>query len=148
MTDSATITMSLEEAIRARHGVCIATIKHDYNVCHSIYTYSKVTICPDVPLGEYTTISAGAAVTKDIPAMRLPSARPPKSLKCSTQVNSRSSHKPSFKYAKAHRLQITFGSASFICFKSALRKCRTFLHNENAGRETMIIHSLHLTSST
>lgn len=50
MTDSATITMSLEEAIRARHGVCIATIKHDYNVCHSIYTYSKVTICPDVPI--------------------------------------------------------------------------------------------------
>lgn len=83
MTDSATITMSLEEAIRARHGVCIATIKHDYNVCHSIYTYtySKVTICPDVPLGEYTTISAGAAVTKDIPAMRLPSARPAKVIK-------------------------------------------------------------------
>lgn len=81
MTDSATITMSLEEAIRARHGVCIATIKHDYNVCHSIYTHSKVTICPDVPLGEYTTISAGAAVTKDIPSYAVAVGSPAKVIK-------------------------------------------------------------------
>lgn len=60
-------------------GVRIATINHDMNERHSIYTYGKVkikknawigmsvTICPGVTIGEYAVIGAGAVVTRDVP---------------------------------------------------------------------------------
>lgn len=60
-------------------GVRIATINHDMNQRHSIYTYGKVTIrknawigmnvtiCPGVTIGRYAVIGAGSVVTHDIP---------------------------------------------------------------------------------
>ena len=60
-------------------GVRIATINHDMNERHSIYTYGKVkikknawigmnvTICPGVTIGEYAVIGAGAVVSRDVP---------------------------------------------------------------------------------
>ena len=60
-------------------GVRIATINHDFNARHRIYTYGKVvikknawigmnvTICPGVVIGENAVIGAGSVVTKDIP---------------------------------------------------------------------------------
>jgi acetyltransferase-like isoleucine patch superfamily enzyme len=60
-------------------GLRIATINHDMNRRHTIYTYGKVlvkknawlgmnvTICPGVTIGEYAVVAAGAVVTKDVP---------------------------------------------------------------------------------
>ena len=60
-------------------GVRIATINHDLNNRHTIYTYGKVTIkknawlgmnvtvCPGVTIGRYAVVGAGAVVTKDVP---------------------------------------------------------------------------------
>ena len=60
-------------------GVRIATINHDFNNRHTIYTYGKVTIkknawigmnvtiCPNVTIGENSVVAAGAVVTKDVP---------------------------------------------------------------------------------
>lgn len=59
--------------------VRIATINHDMNQRHTIYTYGKVhigknawigmnaTICPGVTIGKYAVVAAGAVVTKDVP---------------------------------------------------------------------------------
>lgn len=67
------------DGVQVAPGVRIATINHDFNERHSIYTYGKVTlkrnawigmnvtICPGVTIGEYAVIGAGAVVTKDIP---------------------------------------------------------------------------------
>lgn len=61
-------------------GLRIASINHDMNERHAIYTYGKVlikknawlsmnvTICPGVTIGEYAVVAAGAVVTKDVPA--------------------------------------------------------------------------------
>lgn len=66
------------DGVQVAPGVRIATINHDFNERHSIYTYGKVTlkrnawigmnvtICPGVTIGEYAVIGAGAVVTKDI----------------------------------------------------------------------------------
>jgi len=63
----------------AAPGLRIATINHDMNQRHAIYTYGKVTvkknawigmnvtICPGVTIGEYAVVAAGAVVTKDVP---------------------------------------------------------------------------------
>ena len=63
----------------AAPGLRIATINHDMNERHAIYTYGKVTvkknawigmnvtICPGVTIGEYAVVGAGAVVTKDVP---------------------------------------------------------------------------------
>ena len=60
-------------------GVRIATINHDMNRRHTIYTYGKATIkknawlgmnviiCPGVTIGKYAVVAAGAVVTKDVP---------------------------------------------------------------------------------
>lgn len=60
-------------------GLKIATINHDMNERHKIYTYGKVTIgenawlgmnvtiCPGVTIGKYAVVAAGAVVTKDVP---------------------------------------------------------------------------------
>ena len=68
-----------EDGVSVAPGVRIATINHDFNNRHTIYTYGKVvlkknvwigmnvTICPGVTIGENSVIAAGAVVTKDIP---------------------------------------------------------------------------------
>ena len=69
-----------EDGVSIAPGCRIATINHDFNSRHTIYTYGKVvlkknvwvgmnvTICPGVTVGENSVIAAGAVVTKDIPA--------------------------------------------------------------------------------
>ena len=68
-----------KDGVSVAPGVRIATINHDFNNRHTIYTYGKVvlkknvwigmnvTICPGVTIGENSVIAAGAVVTKDIP---------------------------------------------------------------------------------
>ena len=63
----------------AAPGLRIATINHDMNSRHTVYTYGKVTvkknawlgmnvtICPGVTVGAYAVVAAGAVVTKDVP---------------------------------------------------------------------------------
>lgn len=67
------------DGVMAAPGLRIATINHDMNARHTIYTYGKVTIkknawvgmnvtiCPGVTVGEYAVVGAGAVVTKDVP---------------------------------------------------------------------------------
>ena len=67
----------------AAPGLRIATINHDMNERHAIYTYGKVTvkknawigmnvtICPGVTIGDRCVIGAGSVVTKDVPAGEL-----------------------------------------------------------------------------
>lgn len=68
-----------EDGVMIAPGVRIATINHDMNARHTIYTYGKVlirknawigmnvTICPGVTIGKYAVVGAGAVVTKDVP---------------------------------------------------------------------------------
>lgn len=74
---SASGGIELEDGVMLAPGVRIATINHDMNARHSIYTYGKVTIkknawigmnvtiCPGVTVGKFAVV--GAVVTKDIP---------------------------------------------------------------------------------
>lgn len=67
------------DGVMTAPGLRIATINHDMNNRHTIYTYGKVTIkknawigmnatiCPGVTIGEYAVVAAGAVVTKDVP---------------------------------------------------------------------------------
>lgn len=76
---SASGGIEFEDGVMIAPGVRIATINHDLNERHSIYTYGKViikknawigmnvTICPGVTIGEYAVVGAGAVVTKDVP---------------------------------------------------------------------------------
>lgn len=76
---SASGGIEFEDGVMLAPGVRIATINHDMNERHSIYTYGKVTIkknawigmnvtiCPGVTIGEYAVVAAGAVVTKDVP---------------------------------------------------------------------------------
>ena len=71
--------IEFEDGSMAAPGLRIATINHDMNERHAIYTYGKVTvkknawigmnvtICPGVTIGEYAVVAAGAVVTKDVP---------------------------------------------------------------------------------
>lgn len=77
---SASGGIEFEDGVMVAPGVRIATINHDINNRHTIYTYGKVTIkknawvgmgvtiCPGVTIGEYAVVAAGAVVTKDVPA--------------------------------------------------------------------------------
>lgn len=77
---SASGGIEFEDGVMIAPGVRIATINHDMNERHTIYTYGKVTIkknawlgmnvtiCPGVTIGEYAVVAAGAVVTKDVPA--------------------------------------------------------------------------------
>lgn len=68
-----------EDGCMAAPGLKIATINHDFNQRHSIYTYApvrikknawlgmNVTICPGVTVGENAVVGAGSVVVKDIP---------------------------------------------------------------------------------
>lgn len=76
---SASGGIELEDGVMIAPGVRIATINHDMNDRHTIYTYGKVTIrknawlgmnvtvCPGVTIGKYAVVAAGAVVTKDVP---------------------------------------------------------------------------------
>ena len=76
---SASGGIEFEDGSMAAPGLRIATINHDMNERHAIYTYGKVTIkknawigmnvtiCPSVTIGEYAVVAAGAVVTKDVP---------------------------------------------------------------------------------
>ena len=76
---SASGGIEFEDGSMAAPGLRIATINHDMNERHRIYTYGKVlvkknawigmnvTICPGVTIGEYAVVAAGAVVTKDVP---------------------------------------------------------------------------------
>jgi len=71
--------IEFEDGAMSAPGLRIATINHDMNERHTIYTYGKVhvkknawlgmnvTICPGVTIGEYAVVAAGAVVTKDVP---------------------------------------------------------------------------------
>lgn len=76
---SASGGIEFEDGVMAAPGLRIATINHDMNARHTIYTYGKVTIkknawigmnvtiCPGVTVGECAVVGAGAVVTKDVP---------------------------------------------------------------------------------
>ena len=76
---SASGGIEFQDGVSVAPGVRIATINHDFNERHTIYTYGKVTIkknawlgigstiCPGVTVGENSVVAAGAVVTKDVP---------------------------------------------------------------------------------
>lgn len=76
---SASGGIEFRDGCMAAPGLRIATINHDMNERHRIYTYGKVTIgenawlgmnvtiCPVVTIGKYAVVAAGAVVTKDVP---------------------------------------------------------------------------------
>ena len=76
---SASGGIEFEDGVCIAPGVRIATINHDFNERHTIYTYGKVlikknawigigaTICPGVTIGQNAVVGAGAVVTKDVP---------------------------------------------------------------------------------
>lgn len=90
---SASGGIEFEDGVQCAPGLRIATINHDFNQRHSIYTYGKVTIkrnawigmnvtiTPGVTIGEYAVIGAGAVVTKDIPAYGIAVGAPAKVIK-------------------------------------------------------------------
>lgn len=71
--------IEFEDGVSIAPGVRIASINHDFNNRHTIYTYGKVTIkknawigmnvtiCPGVTIGKNAVVGAGAVVTKDVP---------------------------------------------------------------------------------
>lgn len=90
---SASGGIEFQDGVSIAPGVRIATINHDFNNRHTIYTYGKVvikknawigmnvTICPGVTIGENSVIAAGAVVTKDIPANVVAGGVPAKIIK-------------------------------------------------------------------
>lgn len=90
---SASGGIEIEDGVSIAPGVRIATINHDFNQRHTIYTYGKVvikknawigmnvTICPGVTIGEYAVVGAGAVVTKDIPDYGVAVGSPAKVIK-------------------------------------------------------------------
>ena len=77
---SASGGIEIQDGVSLAPGVRIATINHDFNNRHTIYTYGKVTIkknawigmgatiCPGVTIGENSVVAAGAVVTKNAPS--------------------------------------------------------------------------------
>ncbi len=90
---SASGGIEFEDGSMAAPGLRIATINHDMNERHAIYTYGKVTvkknawigmnvtICPGVTIGEYAVVAAGAVVTKDVPDYAVVGGVPAKVIK-------------------------------------------------------------------
>lgn len=76
---SASGGIEFEDGVMLAPAVRIATINHDFNNRHSIYTYGKVTvkknawiglgatITPGVTIGKNSVVAAGSVVTKDVP---------------------------------------------------------------------------------
>ena len=90
---SASGGIEFEDGCMAAPGLRIATINHDMNERHTIYTYGKVTvkqnawigmnvtICPGVTIGKYAVVRAGAVVTKDVPDYAVVAGVPAKVIK-------------------------------------------------------------------
>ena len=90
---SASGGIEFEDGAMSAPGLRIATINHDMNERHTIYTYGKVlvkknawlgmnvTICPGVTIGEYAVVAAGAVVTKDVPDYAVVGGVPAKVIK-------------------------------------------------------------------
>ncbi len=90
---SASGGIEFEDGVMSAPGLRIATINHDMNDRHRIYTYGKVTvkknawigmnvtICPGVTIGEYSVVAAGAVVTKDVPPYAVVGGVPAKVIK-------------------------------------------------------------------
>ena len=90
---SASGGIEFEDGVSVAPGVRIATINHDFNQRHTVYTYGKVTIkrnawigmnvtvCPGVTIGEYAVVGAGAVVTKDVPPYAVVGGVPAKVIK-------------------------------------------------------------------
>jgi len=90
---SASGGIEFEDGVMAAPGLRIATINHDMNNRHTIYTYGKVTIkknawlgmnvtvCPGVTIGKYAVVGAGAVVTKDVPDYAVVAGVPAKVIK-------------------------------------------------------------------
>lgn len=86
--------IEFEDGVMTAPGLRIATINHDMNQRHTIYTYGKVlikknawigmnvTICPGVTIGEYAVVAAGAVVTKDVPDHAVVGGVPAKVIRC------------------------------------------------------------------
>lgn len=90
---SASGGIEFEDYAMAAPELRIATINHDMNDRHVIYTYGKVTIkehawlglnvtiCPGVTVGKYAVVGAGAVVTKDVPDYAVVGGVPAKIIK-------------------------------------------------------------------
>ena len=90
---SASGGIEFQDGCMTAPGLRIATINHDMNERHRIYTYGKVTIkknawigmnvtiCPGVTIGEYAVVGAGAVVTKDVPDYAVVAGVPAKVIK-------------------------------------------------------------------
>ena len=90
---SASGGIEFEDGVMSAPGLRIATINHDMNERHTIYTYGKVlvrknawlgmnvTICPGVTIGKYAVVAAGAVVTKDVPDYAVVGGVPAKVIK-------------------------------------------------------------------
>lgn len=90
---SASGGIEFEDGCMAAPGLRIATINHDMNERHTIYTYGKVTVkqnawigmnvtsCPGVTIGKYAVVGAGAVVTKDVPDYAVVAGVPAKVIK-------------------------------------------------------------------
>ena len=90
---SASGGIEFQDGVQLAPGVKIATINHDFNERHTIYTYGKVTIkknawigmgatiCPGVTIGKNSIVAAGAVVTKDVPDNAIVGGCPAKIIK-------------------------------------------------------------------
>ena len=90
---SASGGVEFQDGVMLAPGVRIATINHDYNNRHTIYTYGKVTIkknawiglgatiTPGVTIGENAVVAAGSVVTKDVPENAVVGGVPAKEIK-------------------------------------------------------------------
>ena len=85
--------IEFEDGVSLAPGCRIATINHDFNERHRLYTYGKVTIkknawlgmgvtvCPGVTIGAYAVVAAGAVVTHDVPDYAVVGGVPAKVIK-------------------------------------------------------------------
>ena len=90
---SASGGIEFEDGVQIAPCFRVATINHDFNNRHTIYTYGKVTIrknawigmnvtvCPGVTIGKYAVVAAGAVVTKDVPDYAVVGGCPAKIIK-------------------------------------------------------------------
>ena len=90
---SASGGIEFEDGVAIAPCLRVATINHDFNNRHTIYTYGKVTIkknawigmnvtvCPGVTIGKYAVVAAGAVVTKDVPDYAVVGGCPAKVIK-------------------------------------------------------------------
>ncbi len=96
---SASGGIEFEDGVSLAPGCRIATINHDFNNRHTLYTYGKVTIkknawlgmgvtvCPGVTIGKYAVVGAGAVVTKDVPDYAVVGGVPAKIIKMQNPEN-------------------------------------------------------------